>query len=881
MQSCAQKSPKNRIIHTCVLLLFASLIAGLATLAHGQELPLADGDLKIQHQETYALAWKLGAAQDALEGGFSALAANLYREVLDSPWLEPVKRQQVVLLRASALIGVARFEEAREALDLYANKEDPQYRLRDAILVYQAGDLGRAGEILGNISLDQLDPSDRPWHLLIRGLIASVRQEFESAENFFQQTRESSSSPAQRTHFDEILFRNRLFSGQANEDLATDLSSSLEANLGRREGFEYGKVYAVVLDELGRKVEAVELLEELLRFESVQEGDLEDQILLLVVFIAGESSPKGKHALRELLSKDGNAELQRVGLHLWLRHALDTSQTEDIRALFNELIDRPINHALMDELYFLRAYLELSSNHMNQAEADANRLLELFPGSPLSNSALRLLAYTSWRREPPRYRMAAGYLNQLRALLPDGPDKAHLTILMADCYFLNEDFENASSAYATALLEAPENISRGTLHFQRVLSEIGAGRFDEAITFLNDATEEKGVDPKTRWRAEWNLISKLKSTGQIESAFERVQGLLSDQDSIAVPKDLRLRLMWLYAQLSLEARRPGDTPVLCQRIIATLEDESEGSPVEPYLRDQLISRTLLLQGQAYFALGQVEQGSAVFEELGQKYSGTEPHIHSYLTEARYYASVNRTVEAQQRLIDLADDAPDSEYAPIALWEAALNAEQRGISSTYQDALGILERLVRVYPDHDLVYYARLKQADLSRDLNSFGDAMNIYELLINQYPEHPERYRAEISRADCLLAQANRNVTRLEEASATLQRLVDLSNLPVDLRVEAGYKWGFAEEKKGREDLAQEVYTMILNRFLRDPEVVGDLGARGRYWHARLIFQLGDIFERQKHYQDARQIYTLVSAYGLPGRSLAEAKIERFSQPRN
>ena len=444
---------------------------------------------------------------------------------------------------------------------------------------------------------------------------------------------------------------------------------------------------------------------------------------------------------------------------------------------------------------FLRAFLELSSNRMNQAEADANRLLELFPGSRLSNSALRLLAYTSWQRDPPHYRMAASYLNRLRAVLPDGAEKAHLTTLMGDCYFLNEDYENATDAYATALLEAPRSDSRGTLHFQRILSEIGAGRFDEAIAYLNDATVEKGVDPLTRWRAEWNLISKMKSGGQVERAFERVSSLLGEQDAALVPMDLRLRLMWLNAQLSLEARRLKETPVLCEQIIAALS-EPQSATIEPKLRDQLVSRTLLLQGQAYFALGLAEQGSDIFGKLGREYGGSEPHILSYMTEARYYASVNRTVEAQQRLIDLADDAPGSDYAPIALWEAALNAEQGGISSTYEDALGILERLVRVYPEHDLVYYARLKQADLSRQLNAFGDALNIYELLINQRPGHPERYRAEISRADCLLAQGSRNTANLEEAAAVLQRLVDLSNLPIDLRVEAGYKWGFAEEKK-------------------------------------------------------------------------------------
>ena len=47
------------------------------------------------------------------------------------------------------------------------------------------------------------------------------------------------------------------------------------------------------------------------------------------------------------------------------------------------------------------------------------------------------------------------------------------------------------------------------------------------------------------------------------------------------------------------------------------------------------------------------------------------------------------------------------------------------------------------------------------------------------------------------------------------------------------------------------------------------------------LISYGEAFEKQKQYAQAREIYTLVSAYGLPGQSLAAAKIERFSRPRN
>ena len=97
--------------------------------------------------------------------------------------------------------------------------------------------------------------------------------------------------------------------------------------------------------------------------------------------------------------------------------------------------------------------------------------------------------------------------------------------------------------------------------------------------------------------------------------------------------------------------------------------------------------------------------------------------------------------------------------------------------------------------------------------------------------------------------------------------------------------WGGIEllgsAKAGNEPRAQEVYMLILNRFLRDSKRASELGARGRYWQSRLIFELGELLETEERFAEAEMVYDLVRAYDLPGRSLADARIAKFTAGRN
>jgi tetratricopeptide (TPR) repeat protein len=183
-------------------------------------------------------------------------------------------------------------------------------------------------------------------------------------------------------------------------------------------------------------------------------------------------------------------------------------------------------------------------------------------------------------------------------------------------------------------------------------------------------------------------------------------------------------------------------------------------------------------------------------------------------------------------------------------------------------------LVGRYPTDPLYFAARLKQGDLLRQMNDFAGAQVVYENLINRFPEHPRRYVAELSRADCMLALARDNDAQLENVALTLERLIDIPNLPAAFQAEVGYKWGFALMRRDASDAAREVFSLISSRFLLDGENAARLGPIGRYWMSRTLLELGALLVAGDEPAEARRVYLKMVAYNLPGRNLAQSRAD-------
>lgn len=874
-----------------------SLLCGLGLLAlgfpavtraqasPGAEAPLVSADVA-QFPDSGAAALRNLAGWRALELGMPSVAIEVFRARLATIAPEDAQqRNRVVLDLATALLDDGRAGEVVEALRGYAGPPADAFHLRMALADIRLKRLDDARREMREIGADRLDRSDRGWYHFAQGQLAGDAK----AASFYQQAYGLAVSDLQRARFSLALREIDLISGVFTESALAEMRSRLERSPGTAAGYIAMRQIAVALNGLGRKGEAVDFLRQHIQALPFEEKGVADDLQMLLGLIAGTSDPVGRNALMQLLATSGDREKQRVALLLLARNAQQTG----FRGELDRLIGTSPPHPILEELLVQRAELNLVDKKYREAEADAKRMLEAFPGSRLKPQALGILVKVAW--EFPQYRRAADYAAQARAALTGSNTeqvKSELGVLIAEAYFRAPDYRLAADAYATALEDVPQGVNPGSLIFQRIYSEIESAQSDpdrlaSSAALLDEAAKDPRLDETNRWQAEWNLARAMRAAGaaSTRAAFNRVDHLLRSAPSSAgstLPEDLRVRMAWLRARLSLEVGEPSQTLVFVDSLIESLDG------VDPGLRTEIASTARLVQADAQFHLpGQEKEGLAILQKLREDYPQSDAAVESYLLEAERAANQNRYVDAQSLLVKLRDDFPKHRYAPFALFQAALYAEKRGQDTYYHEAYRLLEDLLKAYPGSDLVFYARLKQGDLLRLLNEFNPAQQIYELLVNNFPRHPDVLYAYLALAATHNAQANgasmsqgQLSNHAEAALSIYERLVDQVDAGPELRIEAGYNLGLLLTRRGNAESKSRAeivwWQQVVTPFLLDDDKARQLTGGGRYFMSRTLLGLGELLEAEGKLEQAREAYMLIINRRLPGDSIASGRLARF-----
>ncbi len=809
------------------------------------------------------------SARNALELGFPSLAAELYRAMLEGASPPAGDLNQLVLDWTTALLDDGRATEAEAALTRYVGLPTASYRLRAGLVAAGLRRPEVARTEADAIREEQLAEGDRSWYHYLVGLNASAAGDFSGANAAYDQAVALASSELSRARFVLARVRALLNVGELSDaDLAT-LRRNVEQYQGRSTGYRFAEQYAAALHQRGRRDEAVRFLQEQLQALPPQEQEVNDDFRLDLGLIAGARDGVGRNALNSLLGAAADRDKQRVALQLLSRASTEEGPRAAFRRTLNELAAVVPDHPILEDLLIVRAQLSLAENRYVDAEADANAVLQRFPGSLLKPAALGVLMGSAWERG--QFRRAAGYAAQAREEPSIGSARAALGVLVAEAFFRAPDFRSASDAYAAALAEVPAGVAPGTLMFQRVLSEIRADRLAEAEAELDLMGVDPRFDTENRWRAEWNLGRALQTAGDdgVARAYARVNRLLTG-DTPELPSELRVRMAWLQARLAYETGDAERTLVLTARLRAGLGD------LDAVLRADVVSSLALLEAQAEFRLSRPEAALEVLKRLRADYPRSDAAVYSFIIEAEANAAQGRLVEAQRVYVKLADDYAQNRFAPYALLQAALNVERRGQAEFLEEAIRLIERLVQGYPASDLIFMARFKQGDLLRRLNQFGAAQQVYELLVRDFSRHPDVRAAELALADCHAAQAATDSSHLESAISIYERLQDQVAADVDLRVESGFKHGHALVRTGKTERAQEVWWPVVNAYLLNEGEARRLGANGRHWMVRILVELASLHEQQGKLEQARDLYELAVKSGLPYGETVRSRLARL-----
>ena len=396
------------------------------------------------------------------------------------------------------------------------------------------------------MKIDDLPAPERGWFRFLEGMIADQTDDLGRRDQAFDEAARSAVSDLQRARFELERQRVKLLAGQATEQGAAALRQGMEHLQGQKTGYDFARSYAIALNLLGRRSDAVGVLQRQLQSLPPEEKQVLDDLRLLLGLIAGPESGVGRNALFGLLDRAGSRESQRAALQLLARGSDSGPARAEFRAKLDQLIAAPTPHPIKEDLLAFRAQLALKENNYSGAEEDARTLLESFPGSQLKTQALGVLTDVAW--ELRRYRTAADRAAQLRAELPPGDARAQLGVLVADAYFRAGDYRNAADAYGSAQREPPAAVPPGVLHFQRVLSEIldaqdlfdsaqsdaAQKRLADAERLLDEAAAAPGGDAVSRWQAEWNLSRALQVHGQTAQALQRVTRIVGEEGAAAL-----------------------------------------------------------------------------------------------------------------------------------------------------------------------------------------------------------------------------------------------------------------------------------------------------------------------------------------------------------
>ncbi len=811
----------------------------------------------------------LAAAQRAQALGFPAVAAELYRRLLEQ---SEGNRAALTIALVTALLDEGRIEEADQALRGMDGGRDAAWRLRSALIAAHRREYDVVREGIADLKPEDFVPADRSWFFFLQGVLADAAGDLNRSRGYYEQAESAAVSEMARVRFLLAREETRLRAGAADNALLEEARRNMERMQGRKAGYGFARTYAVMLDTLGRKGDAVaELQRQLLALPPEEKAEADDFRMLLGL-IAGPESGAGRHALQTLLTHGADRNKQRIAL-LALTRALGQESARD--AFFRELdllIGRVEPHPIREELLLVRAQLALAGKNYEQAEKDARDLIDEFPGSQLKSHALGVLTSSAWEQR--RYRNAADQAARAAAEAPAGQFRAELRLLVAESWFRARDYQSAAAAYAAALREVPAGVAPGGLMFQSVLAEIRANRLDEAQRRLDEYSADPAFDAINRWQTEWNLARALQVAGQTAAAYTRINNLLGGASGVAgaLAPDLRARMAWLQARLSYEAGQPERTLELVEALAGQV------AGVEAGVEAEILSSGMLLRAEANFALGRDEAALTALKQLREQHPRSNAAVYSYIVEADHHAQRDQMVVAQRLLTELADTFPGNTYAPYSLYQAALLAERRGQDANLEEANKLIEKLVRDYPRSEYVFYARLKQGDLLRKLNQFPQAQQVYESLLNNFPRHEDVVLAQLALAACHHAQALRDDSHAERALTLFEQLRDRVDAPIDVRVEAGFNLGHLYARRGQPGQAEVVWWRdVVTEFLLDEVRAAQLGANGRYWMARTLLELGGLYEQQAKLDQAQEAWRLVLKTGLPGAALARQSLGRYN----
>lgn len=813
------------------------------------------------------------SAKSAMDFGFSSIAEEILKNLLiqesalDLEVLGEVKDCLVL-----AYLNQSKIREALAVFDKLKEEDSTRYPFLKLLLLYHQD--APVSEI--SASLDAVQDmnlgADQPWVDMIRGVLLGREGRAFESKQFLDKALNDSVNTFQRSWIESLIWREEILRGISNETLAISLKTQIQNAVNPLVVSQLVQQYAIVLVGLGREHEAMQEVEIQLSILTEDLREQKDRLMMFLALLSGRESGKAKVVIEELLLNGRSERIRSMAFYYWLS-SMNPGSDKDT-AFLNQLMGSRPHDQLKNEILYVLAMNSFYRGDLESSRDRVDAVLEASDNAQLRESSLRVLVGICWSQNPPQYRLAAEHLLRLQGMVTGRVEQERLSLLVADSYFLNGDYENALPYYHELIeVESLVNV-RDEVLYKLTSCYLALGNADGARPLLDEFQQSQDESRELVWGSEWNFNLKLLTQGRSSEAIQRLKALkASFPEFTGIEEDwlyaAQVRVGWLLGFLYFQDQEYQECVRLCEETIGKYNSFVASHKEElGVIRDEL----QLLNARALFSL---EKGSLALELLyGIREIGNEETAAStFMIEARHYWSHGDMFNAQRALIRLADQYPSSQYAPVALYEAAMNVESRGNESSDQEAILLYERISSDFPDHSLHFISKLRQGDLLRKSNQFALAIPFYESLLSEFRGDDRLYLVEMALGESYLALGSTRVDYIDDAVRILERVFDLNNLPVEVRLEAGTKAATGLLKVNRNYRAQELLWRVFSIINEEPEASDQLGASGRYWLARAALMLSEHLIQNGEQTEVYRLVYMLERMNLPGVNLIKNRL--------
>ena len=797
------------------------------------------------------------AASGALEEGFSGIAASLYRDIIDSSYFSKIsnlEKEDIKIGLLTALIAEGDFKKASELLNktTFSDINYQRALLRKSLLLYIDNDKNGLNESANKLKSYIPHKNEITWHKFIMSAVLPPGQK---RKKMFYDALESSSNENQKAELQLLRIRSELLNMGGNEILLANIKDQMEVFKQTDAGKEFCIQYILVLNSLGRIDESLEEIQNNLNLVDRTKSKWRDRLLLFYALIALDKEDKRLYALESLIQEGHDLEYMHMGLKLLTSMA---SANRNALTLIDKLLADD-KHILHEYLLSSRIRISIKHNKFEEAQSFSKTLITDYPNSKLIKEAYWILASSASRKNPKNYRVIANYLLKINDLTKDSVDSILITLNIADCYFLDNDYDNAIYYYNKVYKENYSDITTKA-YFQIINSHLKANRTDDAINYI-DNIGTKYNSSNHYYKAYWNIIIHLIKNNHYTKANDKINSCIKSKN---ITFHYKIKFLWLQSLIYYSQKRYIDSITHLDIVLDLL---IRSNNLVLHNNQNLTSILMLDKARAHLKNNEPKIAFTLIKNMQDLPYSKVVIEKSELVKANYFGSNNRLDEALKILINISENFVNKQNYLIALFEASIYLERLGQEQHLIQCISILHKIIDEFPSSNTEFYAKIRLINIYRNLNEFNIAIKLCNKILysDVFQNHEQLYKIYLIKNESMHALAKTNHIKLQQVFENYTDIRLKFPLIHELNLEIIYKQSIILRQLEKFDKLKElIYMEVVHKFIHNNNLI-KLNNNSQHWISRSLLLLSNIYKIDGQITKSKNIYSKIIFYKLPG----------------